>query len=41
MLKKNSGTKKWNDRLNDIKSITKVKKFKREYKSKCIPYLAN
>ena len=36
-----SGAKKWNDLSNDIKSIKNIKRFKREYKSKCIPYLAN
>ena len=36
-----SGAKKWNELSNDIKSIKNVKKFKREYRTKCIPYLAN
>ena len=36
-----SGAKKWNDLSNDIKSIKNIKTFKREYKSKCVPYLAN
>ena len=36
-----SGAKKWNELSNDIKSIKNVKKFKREYRAKCIPYLAN
>ena len=36
---KNSGAKKWNSLCNDLKSIPKVKKFKIEFKKKCIPYL--
>ena len=34
-----SGAKKWNELKNDLKSITKTKKFRKEYKAKCIPYL--
>ena len=34
-----SGAKIWNDLRNDLKSIPKVKKFKNEFKYKCIPYL--
>ena len=34
-----SGAKIWNDLRSDIKSLPNVKKFKNEFKHKCIPYL--
>ena len=34
-----SGAKLWNDLRSDLKSILNIKKFKNEYKHKCIPYL--
>ena len=34
-----SGAKLWNDLRSDLKSIPNIKKFKNEYKHKCIPYL--